>query len=191
VVGLRMMSRNYDWSIRFAAMAGVAIVALALMAYGGSHRPRVGDKIDLPALKLLDGQRLPAGYFRGRAVVVEYWASWCSYCRQQDPYLESLALNTGGKGLDILAVSVDSSASAAKAYIQKHQYTFSAVMQNGALRRLFGDPHVIPELFVITGDGRIAEIIRGQTSGTNILGLARYARAHDGGDHTLQAYRSY
>lgn len=172
-------------------MAGVAIVALVLMAYGGNRRLKVGDKVNLPALKLLDGQRLPAGYFRGKAVVVEYWASWCSYCRQQDPYLESLALNTGGQGLDILAVSVDSSASAAKAYIQKHQYTFSAVMQNGALRRLFGDPHVIPELFVITGDGRIAEIIRGQTSGASILGLARYARAHRGGNHALKTYRSY
>jgi thiol-disulfide isomerase/thioredoxin len=172
-------------------MAGIAIVALGLMEYGGSHRPKVGDKVDLPALKLLDGQRLPAGYFRGKPLVVEYWASWCAYCRQQDPYLESLALNTGGRGLDILAVSVDSSSSAARAYVQKHQYTFSAVMQNGTLRRLFGNPRVIPALFVVTGDGRIAEIIRGQTSGANILGLARYARPHDDGDRALQAYRSY
>lgn len=81
-------------------MAGFAIFALGLTVYRDVHQPKVGDKVDLPALKLLDGQRLPAGYFRGKPLIIEYWASWCSYCRQQDPYLESLALRMGGKGAE-------------------------------------------------------------------------------------------
>ncbi len=172
-------------------MVGIVIFALVLTVYRGSHQPKVGDKVDLPALTLLDGQHLPAGYFHGKPLMVEYWASWCSYCWEQDSYLESLSLRTRGEGLDILAVSVDHHASDARAYIRKHQHTFPVVMQSGKLRRLFGSPQIIPELFVITGDGRVAEIIHGQTSSADILGLARYARTHGDGGHALKTYRSY
>lgn len=64
-------------------------------------------------------------------------------------------------------------------------------MQNGALRRLFGKPKIVPKLFVIGSDGRIAEIIPGQMSGADILGLARYARARGDGGHVMKTYRSY
>ncbi|MGI0134556.1 MAG: hypothetical protein ACREBW_06335 [Candidatus Micrarchaeaceae archaeon] len=53
------------------------VFALALLfSRGDMHPPKVGGKVNLPALTLIDGQRLAAGYFRGTSLIVEYWAVW-------------------------------------------------------------------------------------------------------------------
>lgn len=164
------------WSKSFAARAVLAIAAFGLMPVAALRaEPVAGSAVALPALTLLDGRHLPAGYFRGKPVIVEYWASWCPFCARQNPYLQKLVPEARKKGLEILTVSIDRKESAARDYVRKHAYTFPVVMETPALRAIFGKRKVIPQIFVIKADGRVAEVIPGEMFEEDVLELIKYA----------------
>lgn len=137
--------------------------------------PVVGQRVDIPAITTLDGRALPEGYFKGRPVVIEYWASWCPFCARQNPYLQKLSTQARGTGLEVLTVTIDKHAADARAYLDKHHYTFPVVMDTPALRRAFGKRRVIPQIFVVAADGRLAESIPGEMFEEDVLGLLKYA----------------
>jgi len=158
-----------------AASLGAALFVASLPAARGQAGPVVGDQVRLPAVTLLDGRVLPAGYFQGKPVIVEYWASWCPFCGRQNPYLEKLMQKARGTGLEILTVSIDKNESDAKEYVDKHQYTFPVAMQTPELLGVFGKRKVIPEILVIKADGIVAEIIPGEMFEEDVLDLIKYA----------------
>ena len=154
-----------------AAVAACGLLPAAAMA----AEPAVGAAVKLPALTLLDGRQLPAGYFQGKPVIVEYWASWCPFCARQNPHLQKLVPLARSKGLEILTVSVDRKESAARDYVHKHSYTFPVAMETPELRSVFGKRKVLPEIFVIKADGKIAEVIPGEMFEEDVLELIKYA----------------
>jgi thiol-disulfide isomerase/thioredoxin len=171
------------WSRSFARLvcAGAAIAAAGLLpAAAAQAEPVVGAAVKLPALTLLDGRRLPAGYFQGKPLIVEYWASWCPFCARQNPYVQKLVPLARSKGLEILTVSIDRKESAARDYVRKHAYTFPVTMETPELRGIFGKRKVIPQIFVIKADGKIAEIIPGEMFEEDVLDLIKYAPGKPG-----------
>lgn len=140
-----------------------------------AHAVEVGDTLALPALTLLDGRTLPAGYFRGKTVVLEYWASWCPFCAQQNPHLQKLYDATRGKPLEIITVSIDAHEQDARDYLRKHAYTFPAAMDNGALQQAIGKRRGLPELYVIGRDGKVLRKEVGEMFGEDVAALAAYA----------------
>jgi thiol-disulfide isomerase/thioredoxin len=61
-----------------------------------------------PALQLnnLSGKQIDLAYFKGKVVVVNFWASWCEPCREEFEELTQLQENYGSKGLVVLAVNL-------------------------------------------------------------------------------------
>ena len=141
----------------------------------GQAEPVVGQKVDIPAVTLLDGRTLPEGYFKGRPVVIEYWASWCPFCARQNPYIQKLSMLARGTGLEVLTVSIDKHPADARAYLDKHHYSFPAVIDTPALRQVLGKRRVIPQIFVVSADGRLAESIPGEMFEEDVLDLLKYA----------------
>jgi len=130
----------------------------------------------MPAVTLLDGRELPAGHFDGKPFLVEYWASWCPYCARQNPHIQKLSDTVRGKGMEVLTISIDKKPKDAVDYLAKNQYTFDAAMQTDALRDVFGQPKVLPLVFVVQHDGTIAEVIPGEMFEEDVLELASYAQ---------------
>jgi thiol-disulfide isomerase/thioredoxin len=171
------------WSRSFARLvsAGAVIAATGLLpATAVRAEPAVGSTVKLPALTLLDGRHLPAGYFQGKPLIVEYWASWCPFCARQNPYVQKLVPLARSKGLEILTVSIDRKESAARDYVRKHAYTFPVTMETPELRGIFGKRKVIPQIFVIKADGKIAEVIPGEMFEEDVLDLIKYAPGKPG-----------
>lgn len=137
--------------------------------------PKVGDKVVMPDVRLLDGTLLSASDFAGKPLIVEYWASWCPYCARQNPYFEKLSKAAAGKNLRVLSISIDKDAQAAKDYLSKHGYTFNAAMDSDALLAVFGKRRVIPEVFVVDAQGRLAQVIPGEMFEEDMLELIRFA----------------
>jgi len=134
-----------------------------------------GDHVTMPAVTLLDGRELPVGHFDGKPFLVEYWASWCPYCARQNPHIQKLSDAVRGKGMEVLTISIDKKPQDATDYLAKNRYTFDAAMQTDALRSVFGQPKVLPLVFVVQHDGTIAEVITGEMFEEDVLELAAYA----------------
>lgn len=166
------------WKSRLPAfLVGVGVAASVACAPLAQAAVKVGDHVTLPEVRLLDGTVLPQGHFDGKPVIVEYWASWCPFCARQNPYMQKLWLKAKDSGLQVLTISIDRVQADAADYLAKHQYTFPAAMETDALRAVFGKRKVIPDIFVVEADGRIAEIIPGEMFEEDVLDLMKYAPA--------------
>jgi peroxiredoxin len=163
-------------STGFAALlAGVGLAVGVAVAPPAHAVVKVGDHVALPEIQLVDGRRLPEGHFKGKPVIIEYWASWCPYCSRQNPYVQKLWEQSQGTGLEILTVSIDRNVEDAADYIRKHGYTFPVAMETPALREVLGKMKVVPNIFVIKANGQVAEVIPGEMFEEDVLGFIEYA----------------
>ena len=152
-----------------AAAAGGATLAPAFAAALGA-RVKWGDVV------LLDGRTLPASALAGRVVVVEIWASWCPFCKRQNPLLQQLYAAQRGRGLEFLTFSIDREPAKARAYMAENKYTFPAAMATVESEKWFGPREGLPELYVVDRDGRIVFKEAKEMFPEDVQALARFAR---------------
>jgi thiol-disulfide isomerase/thioredoxin len=86
---------------------------------GGGAIGRQLPDIRLSALKGSKGVRL--GDFRGKVVLLDVWASWCAPCKQELPMLDDMAGRLRGRGIEIVAVSVDDSREDAEEFLRSRK----------------------------------------------------------------------
>lgn len=113
--------------------------------------------IDLQPLGARKAVRL--GEFRGKAVLLNVWASWCEPCRRELPMLDDAMERLRSKGIEIVAVSVDESAQDAEAFLRSRyswSLTFAHAPGSRALRRL--DVPKMPASYVIDRTGVVREV---------------------------------
>lgn len=75
-----------------------------LAAFQVNDRPRQAPAV---SFKHPDGRDLTMADFRGRAVLLNLWATWCAPCRHEMPALDKLQLTLGGPGFEVVAVNID------------------------------------------------------------------------------------
>lgn len=126
-------------------------------------------------IRLVDGRVVKAEELRGRAVVVEFWASWCPFCAKQNPHIEKLHRAHGGKGLVVLTFTLDRSDAAALKYLGGHGYTFAAARSTPEVEGWFGGRRTLPEVYVVDPQGRIVFRETGEMFEEDIVALARFA----------------
>jgi cytochrome c biogenesis protein CcmG/thiol:disulfide interchange protein DsbE len=155
-----------------AVMLGVAAL-VGLLAYGlSSNEPDRGiekalargerkpaPELELPRLSG-GGSRSVADY-RGRVVVLNFWASWCEPCRAESPLLERWQRRMSDRGGTVLGVDVLDVASDARDFVREYRLSYPMVRDRDG--DVLGDFGVVayPETFVIDRRGRIAAIRRG------------------------------
>jgi thiol-disulfide isomerase/thioredoxin len=164
---------------RLAAIAGLgALCATQARAKGGTAA-KVGDRVAWRDVVLLDGTTIPARLLAdGPPVVVERWASWCPFCKRQNPHLQKLADAHRGS-LTVLALSIDKDPAKARAYLKEHGYTFAAAMAGADAERWFGKLEGLPEIYVVDR-GRIVFREIGEMFPEDVAALGRYAARRAG-----------
>lgn len=172
--GWRGLVKAHASKALLAALAATLSVG-AMLASAPARAVEVGDTVTLPSLTLLDGKTLPASAFKDRTVIVEYWASWCPFCAQQNPHVQKLFDATRGKPIQIVTLSIDKKPTDAVDYIKAHGYTFPAGMETDAWQAALGKRRGLPELYVIGRNGKVLRKEVGEMFGEDVAALADYA----------------
>jgi cytochrome c biogenesis protein CcmG, thiol:disulfide interchange protein DsbE len=126
--------------------------------------PRVGQRAPDFTLKTLGGSSISLSQFRGKAVLINFWTSWCTACREESPLLESFYQTHQSDGLVVLGMNVTSqdTPDAASAYVKEMKLTFPIPLDvHGAVSDNYHVPG-LPVSFFVDTQGIIRNIIVGQ-----------------------------
>lgn len=119
-----------------------------------------------PSWKLLDveGGAVSSDQFKGKVIVVDFWATWCGPCRAEIPGYVELQKKYGRDKLAIIGMSVDRGPEVVKKFIEAHNVDYQIVMADDAVVEAFGGDegiNAIPTTFIIDRDGQIRDRKRG------------------------------
>jgi thiol-disulfide isomerase/thioredoxin/tetratricopeptide (TPR) repeat protein len=112
-------------------------------------------------LKRLKGGELSLADFKGKVVLLDFWATWCAPCRQEMPDFEKLHRELSGKDVVILAVDADESEDIVAEYIDKEKYTFPVLLSQGTDMVKRYSVNAFPTLIAVDKSGRVADIAIG------------------------------
>ena len=129
-----------------------------------------GQRPLMPAVsgRTLTGQELRLAADHGHVVVLNFWGSWCTVCRQEAPALAVAAQQLKPSGVQFVGVDVEDNSASAKAYMQRHGLLYPSLSDPGDLiaaefNRLM-PINAFPSTLVISPDGRIAGRVIGAAS---------------------------
>jgi cytochrome c biogenesis protein CcmG/thiol:disulfide interchange protein DsbE len=127
-------------------------------AIAHGRRP-VAPAVSLPRLE--GGAKAALADYRGTVVVLNYWASWCTPCRQESPLLERWQRRLAKRGGTVVGIdSLDVTADA-RAFVREFGLTYPMLRdRDGETQRRFGISGY-PETLIVDRDGRIAALQRG------------------------------
>lgn len=127
-----------------------------------------GDRPKAPdfTLERLDREgELALSSLRGRAVVLNVWASWCIPCKEEAPYLEQVWKRDRTRGLVVVGLDAKDFRADARAFMKRYGLTFPVVYDGpGDTLGPYGVTG-FPETFVIDREGKVVEVFAGAVNG--------------------------
>jgi peroxiredoxin len=154
-----------------ASTAGLLAIALCACACGDQSATSIARDASFrgptgppaPALHLPDmnGALVELSDYRGRPVVINFWATWCGPCQTEMPSLIQLHERLAARGLGVLAVSIDADRSAVERYVARAPLPFRVLLDLGQQASARFGVSTIPSTFIVDGDGRVVERVDG------------------------------
>ena len=125
-------------------------------------------------LKDLEDHDVSLSQFKGKVVLVNFWATWCGPCRIEIPWLVELQDKYAARGFTVLGVAMDEEGKSAVApFVQKERFkvggtpqsmNYPIVLGNGATADKFGGLIGFPTSVLISKDGRVVKRVDGLVS---------------------------
>lgn len=125
---------------------------------GEAPSPLIGKAAPAFELPLLNGngEKVKLADYKGKPVIVNFWASWCDPCNAEAPVLQSSWLDLKSKGVVMIGIDGGETASAGNKFLQKYGVTYTNVIANVGVNTSsdYGVTN-IPETFFIDRDGKV------------------------------------
>jgi peroxiredoxin len=145
----------------------VALVIALMLAVGlrMSRRPRQAQLIQMKGdvapdftLQSLDGKTVHLSDYRGRAVLPNFWATWCAPCKIEMPWFVELQKQYGPVGLQIIGVAMDdASPKDIAAFAKEMDVNYPVLIGKEAVGDAYGGVQFLPESFYIDRSGKIMD----------------------------------
>jgi thiol-disulfide isomerase/thioredoxin len=166
-------------------IAVVAVIAATYLADRATRQPRtrvlsVATAISAPVpapdvtLKDLDGKDLSLAQYKGKVVLVNFWATWCEPCQVEIPWLIEIQQKYAAKGFTVLGIAMDEDgARVVTPWVQKERFdvngsksqmNYPIVIGNDAAADKFGGLLGYPTSLLVTREGKIVKRITGLIS---------------------------
>jgi len=115
-------------------------------------------------LEDLSGNLFSLSTMRGRAVLLDFWASWCGPCRAEMPVLERLHRQFAERGLLVVGVNVNEPRETAARFIEQHGYTFTVLLDRRLEASMLYDARALPTLVLVDAEGNVRAYGQGTRS---------------------------
>lgn len=162
---------------RNAVVLAIVILAVSFMLFmgrrmAGPPRPAVvtgtglvGDVRGQLApdfeLKALDGRTIRLSDYRGKAVLLNFWATYCGPCKIEMPWIDELQKQYAAQGLVVIGVAQDESQEDVDKFIKEMGVHYTIVMGREAVADAYGGVQFLPGTFYIDRNGRIVDRVFG------------------------------
>lgn len=141
-------------------LKGILITLLLLLVPGFAR----AQTTRAPTLVLRDinGRSFSLSHYRGKVVLVNFWATWCPPCRAEMPELVRWQKTYRGLGLQIIGVTYPpQKLSEVRRFVRREKVNYPVGLGTKEMKLLFTQSETLPVTIVIGKDGRIWDIIEG------------------------------
>ncbi len=140
-----------------------------------SLSPMIGKPAPAFALEDLSGKKVSLASYKGKAVLVNFWATWCGPCKLETPWLVELRNQYAAQGFEILGISTDDidrtdqKAFAGEkkeiaAFVQQMHMPYPVLIEGDQLSKPYGGLDAMPTSFFVDRNGTIVAAQMGITS---------------------------
>jgi len=110
----------------------------------------------------LAGRPLHLADYRGKLVLLNFWASWCSTCMTEMPRFSAWQAAYGASGLQVIGISMDDDSSPVLALLKRHPVRYPVAMGDAALGEQYSGVLGLPLTYLIGTNGRILARYQGE-----------------------------
>ena len=149
---------------RILIVTAVIVAAASLFFLNRSHVSSAGKGVAniaqhplAPefALPALTGETVSLSAYRGKVVLLDFWATWCDPCQEEIPHFVNLQNKYRDQGLQIIGISMDDSSEPVRDFYQRFHMNYPVAMGNAKTGELYGGIFGLPIALLIRRDGRI------------------------------------
>lgn len=147
----------------YLLLALAAIVFLASCSTKSSNRETTSTKSDnrklAPDFTLTDanGNSVKLSDYRGKVVLLNFWATWCGPCQVEIPWFIEFEQQYKSKGFEVLGVSMDLDGwKVVKPYVRERKINYRVLLGNDTVGQLYGGVEDLPTTFIIDRYGKFA-----------------------------------
>jgi peroxiredoxin len=111
------------------------------------------------ALKDSNGQTVHLSDYKGKVVLLDFWATWCGPCKIEIPWFMEFEQQLKDKGFAVVGVSMDEDGwNVVKPYIQQYKVNYRILLGNDQVGEIYGGVESLPTTFLIDRQGKIASV---------------------------------
>lgn len=112
----------------------------------------------------LENRNLDLRAYRGRVVLLDFWATWCASCQLEMPRFVAWQSQYGPRGLQIIGISMDDDPELARKLYKKMKLNYPVAMGDEKLGQLYGGVLGLPLTFLIDSQGKVLAEFRGEAN---------------------------
>lgn len=156
-------------SIRKGAGRAFAIIIFAIGIAAAADQPTIravlkspNDRKSAPTFVLKDsfGKSAKLKEYRGKVVLLDFWATWCTGCKEEIPWFAELQHKYSREGLAVIGVSMDEDGwKAVKPFLAEHSIPYRILLGDESIAQSYGVQNM-PDTFLIDRQGRLAAAYR-------------------------------